>query len=113
MSVDDKLVNVKALKAGLDTKCSVYRFTATVPTTGWTEYQSSGVYYVSVAVNGILSTDNGGAVDLVQSGTETTDKQLRTMYSKFTRVTTANNSITVYAEAIPTMAIPIRMEVFR
>lgn len=85
-------------------------YTATIPTSGWS---SSAPYYVQIELSGILSTDTP-LVDIVQSGNESTDAPLREAWACITRITTAENSITVYAaEEIPSVEIPIQMRVVR
>lgn len=95
----------------VDTLGTVHRYTATIPTTGWTT--NNNVSTVTVSVTGIQATDTNGKLTLVQSGTPSTDAQLREAYSLITRVSAANNSIVVYALAVPDVAIPVSMEVIR
>ena len=92
-------------------KATVHRFTATIPTTGWT--QSGSLYYASVTVSGVLATDQAGSIGPVQTGTESTDKAMRSAWNKVVRITAAANAITVYATAVPSASIPILMEVMR
>ena len=85
-------------------------YSTTIPTSGWS---SSAPYSVQIALSGILSTDTP-LVDIVQSGNESTDAPLREAWACITRITTAENSITVFAaEEKPTVAIPIQMRVVR
>ena len=90
---------------------SVDWYTATIPTTGWSAYGETDLVTVTVTVNGLTANDNG-IVGLVQSGTESTDSVLRDSYAKITRITTATNSIVVYATAAPTAALPVKIGVF-
>lgn len=92
-------------------KAARYTFTATIPTSGWT--QSDGLYHIAINVTGILATDQAGGVGPVQTGTTATDKAILGGWNKVTRITAAAGSITVYASAVPTTAIPILLEVFR
>ena len=66
---------------------------------------------MTVTVSGLTANDNG-IIGLVQSGTESTDSVLRDGYAKITRITTAANSIVVYATAAPTAALPVKIGVF-
>ncbi len=90
---------------------TVHRFSATIPTTGWT--QADGIYHVTVSVSGVLASDQGGGVGPVQSGTESTDSAIRSAWNKIVRMTTANDGIVVYATEVPAVAVPFLMEVFR
>jgi len=101
----------KELKDSVDLKCRRYVFSATLPTTGWTE--GTDLYSISVTVNGILASDEGGGIGTVQSGVEETDAEIRSSWANVTRVITANDSITVYALDVPTVAVPLKIEVFR
>jgi len=87
-------------------------FSATIPTTGWETYQDS-LYRVTVSVPGILASDEYGDFCLNQTGTEETDRPLRSAFGNITRVSAAADAIIVYAKKIPTMAIPVGLEVFR
>lgn len=91
---------------------TAHTYTATIPTTGWTTYGSTDLKTVTVTVSGLTASDNG-MVGLVQTGTESTDSAVREAFGAITRITTAANSITVYASAVPEVAIPIQIEVFR
>ena len=91
---------------------TVKRFTATIPATGWSPV-STGLYSVTVTVSGVLATDEAGGVGPVQTGSEATDKAMRKAWNKVTRITTAANSITVYATEAPSVSIPILLEVIR
>ena len=105
----------KAVKLAYDlaaSKAAPHRFSATIPTTGWSNPQT-GLYSVSVSVSGMLSTDSDGHVGVAQTGTESTDKAIRAAANKVVRISAGNDSITVYATEIPSVAIPIRIEVFR
>lgn len=87
-------------------------FSAIIPTTGWETYQDS-LYRVTVSVPGILASDEYGDFCLNQTGTEETDRPLRSAFGNITRVSAAADAIIVYAKKIPTMAIPVGLEVFR
>lgn len=87
-------------------------FSATIPTTGWEPYQDR-LYRVTVSVPGILASDEYGDFFLNQTGTEEIDRPLRAAFGNITRVSAADDAIIVYAKKIPTMEIPVGLEVFR
>lgn len=91
-------------------KAKVVDFTATIPETGWAG--SAAPYSVTVSVSGILDTDRP-FVDIIQTGTEATDKAMRENYGKITRVVTAANSVTFYAAEKPSAVVPVQMRVVR
>ena len=91
---------------------TVQRYSVTIPTTGWTQATGS-LNSVTVTVQGIQSTDDCAMVVLVQTGTESTDSELRTAYASITRIAAGTNSITAYATAVPSVAIPIRIALMR
>ena len=86
-------------------------YTATIPTTGWTN-AANGLKTVTVSISG-LTTADVGIIGVVQSGTESTDVEIRNAFALITRVTTMLNSIIVYATAVPEVAIPIQIGVFK
>lgn len=92
-------------------KASRTLYNATIPATGWTA--QDGLYVCNVAVNGILPTDGCGGIGPVQTGTESTDKAMRSAWNKVVRIVAGANAITVYATAVPPVSIPILMEVMR
>lgn len=100
------------VEEAMESKCEVHRFTATIPSTGWTQ-NSDGLYTVSVSVPGILASDQDGDVGLVQSGSESTDAPRREAYGLLVRVSAAADAIVAYALAVPEVAIPVRLEVLR
>ena len=117
MTVDTSLstgstnpVQNKVVATALNGKATTATYTATIPTSGWSG--SAAPYSVSVTVSGILASDNP-IVDLVQSGTESTDSARRDAWGEVTRITTAANSIKVYASAKPSVTIPIQLKVVR
>ena len=86
-------------------------YNATIPAAGWTA--QDGLYVCNVAVNGILPTDSCGGIGPVQTGTESTDKAMRTAWNAIVRIAAGTGSIIVFASKIPAASIPIQMEVFR
>lgn len=96
-----------AVQTALAAKATTARYTATIPASGWSTSNT-----VMVAVSGILASDTP-IVDIVQTGTSSTDETMRENWAKITRITTAANSITVYASEVPSAAIPIQLRVVR
>lgn len=100
----------RAEAAAQTVRTKVYHYSVTVPTTGWT---SGDIYSISIAVQGLLSTDNCGMVEVVYTGNEAQDLNLRIAYQGFVRVSAANDGITVYAYHVPEVAVPLNITVFR
>ena len=99
--------STKALVDGLTTKAEVSNYTAIITTT-WTE-GSSSVYSQTISVQGILSTDTP-IIDVVLDSDPTTAQNQMDAWSYISRISTSNDSITVYAVgAAPTTAIPIQI----
>ena len=96
-----------ATESALAAKATTARYTATIPASGWSASNT-----VTVAVSGILASDTP-IVDIVQTGTSSTDETMRENWVKITRITTAANSITVYASEVPSASIPIQLKVVR
>lgn len=85
-------------------------YNATIPNSGWSG--SAAPYTKVISVPGILASDKP-IVDVVCNGTYANDQSKITEWGKIYRITTAANSITVYANAIPTVAIPITLKCVR
>ena len=99
--------DVNNLQTTLNGKATTARYTATIPASGWSASNT-----VTVAVSGMLASDTP-IVDIVQTGTSSTDETMRENWAKITRITTAANSITVYASEVPSASIPIQLKVVR
>ena len=99
--------DVIGLVAVINGTATTARYTATIPASGWSTSNT-----VTVAVSGIKATDTP-IVDIVQTGTSSTDETMRENWAKITRITTAANSITVYASETPSASIPIQLKVVR
>lgn len=84
--------------------------TATLTAASWTGTTSP--YSQSVTVSGILATDTP-IVDVVMSGTYAADEARQEAWSNIYRITTASNSITLYAKEKPTVNLPIQLKVVR
>lgn len=82
-------------------------------TIGTTWSGSAAPYTQTIAVSGILATDTP-IVDVNLSSISYSNKDsVIEAYSKVYRITTANNSITVYADDKTETAIPIQLKVTR
>ena len=99
--------DVNNLQSTLNGKATTALYTATIPASGWSASNT-----VTVAVSGILAADTPIA-DIVQTGTSSTDETMRENWANITRITTAANSITVYASEVPSASIPIQLKVVR
>lgn len=84
-------------------------YTITLDTT-WTG--SAPPYMKMMTVNGISVMDNP-VVDVVMSGDFATDLLRQEEWAKIYRITTADNSITLYATEIPTIPLPLQIKVVR
>jgi len=101
----------KAEKANLSVLGHVNHavLTATLDTT-WSG--TSAPYTKTVSVSGILSTDTP-IIDVVMSGTYSTDEARIEAWGYIYRAVTANGSITFYATEKPTVSLPIQIKVVR
>lgn len=84
-------------------------FTATIPTTGWTE--GTDIYSIAVTVSGLPNTGKG-IIGLVQGNNEETNSELREAFGLITRAVMTTNTLTVYATEIPEVALPVQIGVF-
>jgi hypothetical protein len=73
---------------------------------------SSAPYSKTVTVSGILATDTP-IIDIVMSGTYSTDEARIEAWGYIYRAVTANGSITFYATEKPTVSLPIQIKVVR
>ena len=89
---------------------TVTNYTATIPPASWSG--SEAPFTKTVSVSGILSSDTP-VVDVVLTGTYTTDATIIENWGLVYRITTAAGSITVYATEVPSADIPIRLKVDR
>jgi len=83
--------------------------TATLDTT-WSG--TSAPYTKTITVSGILATDTP-IIDIVMSGTYSTDEARTEAWGYIYRAVTANGSITFYATEKPTVSLPIQIRVVR
>lgn len=103
--IGSKAVTTEKIADGAVTKF----FTAQIGTT-WTG--SAAPYTQTITVSGILASDKP-IVDLVPSSTFATAEKEISNYAKIYRITTAANSITVYATEATDVALNIQMGVHR
>jgi hypothetical protein len=89
---------------------TVINTTGTVPTTGWS---GSGPFTIAVTVSGILSTDVP-IIDLETSGVSFANlNSVANSWSRIYRAVTSTNTVTFYATAVPTIALPFKLQVVR
>jgi hypothetical protein len=101
----------KAETASINAIGHVYaaEFTATL-STSWSG--SAAPYTQAVTINGITSAHNP-IIDVVMSGTYSTDQQRIEQWGYIYRAVTGTNQITFYASEKPTVSLPIRVKVVR
>ena len=83
--------------------------TATLDTT-WSG--TSPPYSKTITITGITSNDTP-IVDVVMSGTYSTDEARAWAWGYIYRITTGTNSLTFYAVDKPTVSLPIQVKVVR
>lgn len=112
---------VKAVKNALETtinslstvvsgKANTTTYNTTIENTGWEG--STAPFTKNISVSGIVSNDNP-IIDIVQSGVFANDENLIAEWSKITRIVSGENILTVTANAIPTVNIPIQIKVVK
>jgi len=99
--------NTQYLKDEIDSHLA--DLTATLDTT-WSG--TSAPFSKTVTVSGILSTDTP-IIDVVMSGTYSTDEARIEAWGYIYRAVTGADSITFYATNKPTVALPIQIRVVR
>lgn len=81
--------------------------------TSWTSDTTNGGYYQTIAVSGIKSTDNPIA-DIVLGSNVTSNKAALEAWALVTRITTDNDSVTVWANGdAPTTTFSFQLKVVR
>lgn len=96
--------------SGLDGKATTVTYTGTLLSTGWTG--SSAPYSQTITVTGMASTDNA-ITDVTQTGTYATDQTLLENFALVYRMVSGTNQVTAYANAIPTVDIPLQFKIVR
>jgi len=107
----DALLSHKNESASLDNLGHVKHavLTATLDTT-WDGEEAP--YTKTITVSGILATDTP-IIDIVMSGTYSTDEARIEVWGYIYRAVTDNDSITFYATEKPTVSLPIQIRVVR
>ena len=110
-SCNDALTSHLAETASINAIGHVYaaEFTATL-STSWSG--SAAPYTQTVTINGITSAHNP-IIDVMMSGTYSTDQQRIEQWGYIYRAVTGNDSITFYATEKPTVSLPIQIKVVR
>lgn len=85
-------------------------YTATVPITGWTG--SEAPYSIDITVTGLLNTDSP-IIDVIPDTVYSTAQSQIEAWSEVYKITTDANKIVLYANNVPTTAIPIQLKVVR
>ena len=98
------------IEQGIADNAKIIDYTATIPYTSWTGAEAPFTKVVAVA--GILAADKP-IIDLVPSGTYLTDLIITENWGLIYRITTAADSITVYANEVPSANIPIALKAVR
>lgn len=106
----DNTSNPHAVTAAQVGAATTSLYEATLVTSGWAG--TVAPYTQTIAVTGMLDTDTP-IVDILQSGTESTDEAMRIAWELITRITAGAGSITVYASDLPESEIAIQMRVVR
>lgn len=95
---------------GPSATANVKRFTSSIAGIGWSG--SEPPYTMTISVKGILATDDA-IVSPVLSDNWYTAQSQSANWDRIRRIVTANDSITVYAEARTDIMIPIQIKVVR
>ncbi len=109
LATQEEVDEHKAETASINAIGHVYaaEFTATL-STSWSG--SAAPYTQTVTINGITSAHNP-IIDVVMSGTYSTDQQRIEQWGYIYRAVTGTNQITFYASEKPTVSLPIRVKV--
>lgn len=98
---------INALEAG---KAEQALYRATIPTSGWSGTQAP--YTLELRVNGVQASDTP-IIDIVQTGTYSTDTAICDSWSAISRIVAKNNGLSITADGLPTVAIPIQVRCVR
>ena len=109
--IENGIEAVSALANELEnSKASTALYTVTIPTTGWTG--TAAPYTRAITVNGITSAD-APVIDVKLTGNYQNDVLICDAWASIQRIVTGSNKITVTAELIPEIAIPIQVRCIR
>ena len=101
---------ISSLSTIVSGKANTTTYNTTIENTGWEG--STAPFTKNISVSGIVSSDNP-IIDIVQSGVFADDENLIAEWSKITRIVSEENILTVTANAIPTVNIPIQIKVVK
>ena len=109
--IDNGIEAVSALANELESsKASTALYTVTIPVTGWTG--TAAPYKRAITVNGITSAD-APVIDVKLTGNYQNDVLICDAWASIQRIQTGSNKITITAEMIPEIAIPIQVRCIR
>ena len=91
-------------------RATVANYTATLAAASWSG--ASAPYSQALTVNGLLASDTP-TVDVVMSGTYSTDEARKTAWAAIYRAVSSANTLTVYASELPTVDLPIQLQCVR
>ena len=89
---------------------TVAKYTGTLAAASWSG--NSAPYYQALTINGLLASDTP-TVDVVMSGTYSTDDARNSAWAVIYRAVTSADTLTVYASELPTVDLPIQMQCVR
>lgn len=91
-------------------RATVANYTSTLAAASWSG--ASAPYSQALTVNGLLASDTP-TVDVVMSGTYSTDEARKTAWAAIYRAVSSANTLTVYASELPTVDLPIQLQCVR
>lgn len=104
------LIESGAVYTGLAGKAEAATYTGTLTAASWSG--ASAPYTQSLTVNGLLASDTP-TVDVVMSGTYSTDDARNSAWAAIYRAVTSADTLTVYASELPTVDLPIQLQCVR
>lgn len=99
-----------AEKSTWNGKANTVTYTGTLASASWTG--SSAPYSQTITVTGMASTDNA-VTDVALTGTYATDQAILENFALVYRMVSGTNQVTAYANAIPTVDIPLQFKIVR
>lgn len=91
-------------------RATVATYTGTLAAASWSG--NSAPYTQALTINGLLASDTP-TVDVVMSGTYSTDDARNSAWAAIYRAVTAADTLTVYASELPTVDLPIQIQCVR
>lgn len=104
------LIESGAVYTGLEGKAEAATYTGTLAAASWSG--ASAPYSQALTVNGLLASDTP-TVDVVMSGTYSTDDARNSAWAAIYRAVTSADTLTVYASELPTVDLPIQIQCVR